>query len=834
MPALPLPYNHGRMLRPFLVCWILALVWAAPAGAQTATVSGTLADESGGVIPGATVRLAAPPIVLETVSDQRGEYRFAGVAPGAYQLTVTLSGFASATQAVSVAGADVAVPPIVLGVAAIGETIVVTAARSERALIDAPAAMAVIPASEIRTSSAQNYGDLLRAVPGMNVVQLSARDFNVTSRQATNALATSQIALLDGRSLYLDFYGLILWDTIPIDTANIKQIEVVRGPASAVWGANALTGVVNIITKTPRESAGTTRVVLSGGLLDRDAGSSAGRGAGGIYSAGVSTAAVINDRWSYQVSAGYFNSAAYARPTGQIPVIPDPRDPTGSTTVGGAVYPADGAGPFGTAFTNPGSSQPKFDLRFDREADGSTLTLEGGTAGTSGTIFAGTGPFKIEPGSMLSFGRVRYTRGALSLGAFANIVNAEANNLLLADPLTSLPIEMNFSTRTFDVEASHRTLVDGRHLLSYGGNFRRNTFDVSLAPNAEDRSEAGAYVQDESEFGPVRVSLGARVDKFGNLPSAVFSPRLAVMYQPVRSQSFRVSVNRAFRSPSAINNYLDQRLVTPVDLRPLAPLLPPPLQPLAVPRFPLVVSAVGSEIPINGVAQPEMTQESVTAYEWAYLAAIRTRTTVGVNFYINDFDRQVNFVELPRNFDPYTAANPPPGWALPPIVLAQMAQLGIYLPRTAFTYLNLGPTRQKGLELSLDHRFAAGLSASTNYSWQADPTILDAPEPFPTNELSLPPTHRFNAAASYEGPRYLGSLSANYSSRAFWADVLTSPYHGFTPGYTLVNLTAGVKWHGGRLTTLVKTNNLFNRTVQQHVFGDLLRRSIVGEIRIEL
>jgi outer membrane receptor protein involved in Fe transport len=817
-----------------LAGWLVVLALARGAAAQTAAVSGSLVDESGGVIPGATVTLTAPSGVRETVTDSRGEYRFADVVAGTYQLSTTLSGFTPATQTVTVAGADVAVPPLTLTVAPIGEAIVVTAARSEQALVDSPAAMTVIPAAEIRTSPGQNYGDLLRAVPGLNVIQLSARDVNVTGRQATNALATSQIALVDGRSLYLDFYGLILWDTMSVDPANIKQIEVVRGPASAVWGANALTGVVNIITKTPREMAGTTRVTLSAGMADRDAGSSEGREPAGMFGAGVSTAAAINDRWSYMVSAGYFNSGAYARPTGQIPVITDPRDPTGRATVGGATYPRDGVGPFGTAYVNTGTSQPKFDARFDRDGDnGSHLTLEGGVAGTAGTIFTGTGPFKIEPGSTFSFGRMRYSRGALSVGAFVNLVNAEADNQLLTDPLTTLPIQLDFKTQTYDVDASHRTVLGGRHVLSYGGNYRRNIFDVSLAPDAKNRNEIGAYLQDESAFGPVRVSLGARVDKFGNLDRAVFSPRLSVMYQPVRSQSFRVSVNRAFRSPSAINNYLDEFLVTPVDLSPLAPLLPPPLQPLAVSRFPLVVKAVGSEIPINGVAQREMTQEKLTAYEWAYMATIRT-TTVGAAFYINDFDHQINFIELPRNLDPYTASNPPPGWPLPPIVLTQMAQLGVYLPRTAFTYLNLGPTRQKGLELSLDHRFAPGLSASTNYSWQGNPSILDDPEPYPFSELSLPPTHRFNASVAYEGVRYLGQLSTNYSSRAFWADVLTSPYHGYTSGYTLVNLSAGVKWRGGRLTALVKSTNLFNRTIHQHIFGDLIRRSIVGEVRIEM
>ena len=78
--------------------------------------------------------------------------------------------------------------------------------------------------------------------------------------------------LVDGRSVYLDFFGLVLWDFIPQGANEIKQIEVVRGPASVVWGANALTGVVNIITKTPRDAEG-FGATLSGGLFNQDEGS---------------------------------------------------------------------------------------------------------------------------------------------------------------------------------------------------------------------------------------------------------------------------------------------------------------------------------------------------------------------------------------------------------------------------------------------------------------------------------------------------------------------------------------------------------------------------------
>ena len=76
-------------------------------------------------------------------------------------------------------------------------------------------------------------------------------------------------------------------------------------------------------------------------------------------------------------------------------------------------------------------------------------------------------------------------------------------------------------------------------------------------------------------------------------------------------------------------------------------------------------------------------------------------------------------------------------------------------------------------------------------------------------------------------------MVVNYTDKAFWTDVLTGPYHGYTPAFTLVNGAFGRKWHGGNVTTTIKSNNMLNRTVQQHVFGDLLRRSVTGELRLD-
>jgi outer membrane receptor protein involved in Fe transport len=278
------------MIRRVLLALLLFLAPVSPALAQGVVVSGTVVDESGARVAGATVSLAGPAGRETRVTDAAGEYQFVGVGPGDYRISAASSGFSSDQQAAVVVGSTaVNVPALTLTIAPIGETVVVSASRSESTVLDAPATMTVVTGSTLAALPSQSYADVLRTVPGMNVVQLSARDINVTSRQATSTLATSQLALLDGRSLYLDFFGLVLWDFVPTGPDDIKQIEVVRGPASAVWGANALTGVVNIITKSPRENAGATSATIGGGFFNRDFGSAEGSGAGGLFSTSVTT-----------------------------------------------------------------------------------------------------------------------------------------------------------------------------------------------------------------------------------------------------------------------------------------------------------------------------------------------------------------------------------------------------------------------------------------------------------------------------------------------------------------------------------------------------------------
>ena len=99
--------------------------------------------------------------------------------------------------------------------------------------------------------------------------------------------------------------------------------------------------------------------------------------------------------------------------------------------------------------------------------------------------------------------------------------------------------------------------------------------------------------------------------------------------------------------------------------------------------------------------------------------------------------------------------------------------------------------------------------------------------------MNLPPKNRFNVGASFTYSRFLGNFSVSYSDDAFWQDVLDDRFHGTTEAYTLVNAGFGVRWFGDKLTTSVKATNLGNQDVQQHVFGDVIKRQIVGELRVQ-
>jgi outer membrane receptor protein involved in Fe transport len=412
------------------------------------------------------------------------------------------------------------------------------------------------------------------------------------------------------------------------------------------------------------------------------------------------------------------------------------------------------------------------------------------------------------------------------------------------DAATGKPVQLDFKTQTYDLELGHSTPLGAHQLLTFGGNVRHNAFDITVAPAGRDRSELGAYLQDEAYWKRLRLTLSARLDKFGNLERPVFSPRLSAQLLLSARHSLRLSYNRAFRSPSVLNNYLDLTIKA-ADAAPLVcsslPELCAGLDPSAL-VVPLGPRAMGSEVTRElNPALPALKQESLTAYEAAYdLSLGHTHATLAA--YVNDTNNNTNFVADPETLRSaglpafFSSKNPPPGWPFPLWLLDSPAPFSAIPAVNA--YMNLGPFRNRGIELSVDHELTRGLTAALNYSWQDRPRSLAAGPgqiPFPLAEHPVPPRHRFNVTLSLTRDRFLGSLGAHHVSRAFWNDVLPSlDLVGYTPAFTLVDGSLGVRWNGGRITTLVKARNLLNQEIRQHLFGDVLKRGVVFEVRLRL
>ena len=772
--------------RGALSCLLLASLAIPLAVAQTVTggtLTGTVTDQQGGVIPRTEIlaKNDGTGLVSRASTNEVGVWVISPLPGGDYTITVTAQGFTTATfTAVKLDAVKTITVNASLKVG-FADMLTVTASKVEQDVLNAPATVTVIPEQAIRASPARNVTDLLRAVPGMNVIQTSAYTFFTNGRAAAGLYSDAQLGLVDGRSIYIDYLGALDWNTVTADLEEIKQVEVIRGPDSAVWGAYAMNGVINIITTPPREMLGTA-LTLGIGAFDRTGGA-AQSNTGSLFYAKAAHAQALNDQWAYKVTTGAYTQDAFARPQGTFPN--DFRTP----------YPS---------YPNKGTTNPKADGRVDYDfPDGKQrFTLGGGFTTSSGTATTTLGPLDCRP-CAAGYGKADYTRGALRISGFVNAAKVDSPALLLKDPADQ-PVQWRGDTQTYDIGFSNFNTIAAKHLISYGGNFRHNQFNHSVLPGVTSRDDGGAYAQDDflvSEH--FRWVFGGRIDKFENLKGVVFSPRTTLVMKPTDRQTFRLSYNRAYVAPSVINNYLRLVYIMPIQLGGPTPF----------------------RNPVHLEGNPDLKKKSLNAYEIGYTAiVVKGRANIGAAFYVNDgngwfYSPVVGY---------YSSADPPAGWPLPPVVLDNLIAMGKGLPKTVRSD-NLGRVRNKGLELSAEVQIRRFVNGYANYSWQALPDVKDPGE---IPNYNKPPAHRLNAGTRFDWTRYFGNASVSHVDDAVWNDILPW-WRGPTKAYTTVNFGVGRDFGEDRkYTAILKVTNLANTPIRNHIFGDILKRQVSAEFKI--
>jgi iron complex outermembrane recepter protein len=408
------------------------------------------------------------------------------------------------------------------------EEVVVTASRRAQSPLDAPNAVTVITEEDIRLSGAQTVPDLLRRVPGMDVMAMSYTDYNVSMRGFNRRLANKILVLIDGRTVYEDFLGIMLWRSMSIDLVDIARIEVVRGPGSAIYGAYAYTGIVNIITKRPEEINGSVARVSAGN----------GSALESVYQYGERRGPL-----GIRASVGYQRGNRY-----ELEFDPKRIDYT-------------------SAASDPNLSLEQ--ARFD-------ATTEYNVKSTGGRIFAGggarTGFQEIYGVATLRnqnvAGQLYNVRGGyesdlFSFLGFWNGIRVDSSPSYYPTGENALGSHVRADLIAVEPVFRPTFSLGGDHALVLGGEYRHKFIDWDYLDKAHSEDFFAVFAQDQWTLSPQFTAIASGRLDLHPIIGPLASPRLALIFKPTPRQAFRASAGTAFRQPTQSETYVNLTVNNP-------------------------------------------------------------------------------------------------------------------------------------------------------------------------------------------------------------------------------------------------------------------------------
>lgn len=413
--------------------------------------------------------------------------------------------------------------------------VVVTASRTGQDPLDSPSTVTVLTAEDIRLSGALDVPDLLRRVAGVEVMAPTSGHSDLAIRGFQRKLNNTVLVLVDGRSQYLDFFGPTFWGPIPLQLEEIERIEVIRGPGSAVYGANAVTGVVNLITRTPGE--GPSSLSATAGTV--------GVGRYSAVASGRSGAA------AFRFSAGYQEQGAWSKPYaapegGPVEVFPSDDDlALGALRMNARVDRPLGS--WGAASLTAGLSDST--TQFVSFGVGQLQTWEFHNQVVRGDLF-------VHRLHLRSF----WTN---STGTLDNSYTYVGRRPVRADhdnDVVDVEIELPGAGATgpvrhqYDVGAGYR--YKGMRWDALQGGFERLYVENHFS----------AFGTEQATWGPASLAGSMRVDVHPLIDVRhTLSPRGAFLLRVLDHTTLRATAGSAFRAPAAVESYLGFDTPTSLD-----------------------------------------------------------------------------------------------------------------------------------------------------------------------------------------------------------------------------------------------------------------------------
>lgn len=842
------------------------LITAAPLLGQGAIV-GTVSDSaSGAPVISVLIRAVGPggQVASSTSSDGRGQFRLAPVPSGMWVVTAARIGYAPLRGAgTTVADGRESTVRLVMAARPVpASDIIVTASRQPQVMLDAAASTSMIPREQIEQQVVATPIDYLTGVTGMDVASKGLAQRTYTARGSRGASTGSFLTLVDGRDQTIPSIGFNIPYLVPGGAADVDRIEVVRGPAGAMYGPNTERGVAQIITRSPFDAQGTTLSIGAGG---RD-----------LWQGELRQAGVIDSKFGYKVTGEYLTGTDWASPDTAGARAPDPR--LERYAVGGQVEWRSGNG---TAVqTGFGYAQAV-----------SAVDLEP-TLGPIQLVNWGFSNAQAQVTHKSLLGRVSYTwnDAGESYGLMYDTRLTDMSTMLVAQLKAATALKHGGS-------------------IQYGGDFRytnpKTQGSIDGANEGDDQvTEVGAFVLGDFTLSEqFTLSAALRADYHDRIGTIGLAPRLGIVYQPTLTQALRLTYGRGYTTPTPPDFFADIQVDTssyfpayisgippggyafrrdcgglcmrspfylpdpaafqPVDATPYWGVMdlmtggalagipaPTPAEVGSVLR--LYDQALGGfdPVPVNEdriVDYPNERRETTDALEAGYKAAVGGRWNIALdvayswtsNFFGSSYFGTpgvfLDHDQLQTYLTPYVGADSAAKLAE---TVYSADPVGIVTPANSAYPTGMlklrhqgGSFSRVGVDIDVSYLLMDGLTVGGNYSWVnrdsigsaggSDQAVLSAPK----NKGAL--AVRYHPVGSWWGAWLQGLAVETYP-------VKSGVFQGTIPGYAVLNLGATMQLPMHRDISLsITATNLFDNVHQEYVGAPAIGRLIVARVQAE-